>query len=99
MAIITDKAPTKAEDELLAKSAAQLQIEIDQRQWALKEKLRIEAEAKRQSQLAEASDKIDTILDYLKWLEANKFLAEGEIEHYSTKAGVFAPHLKFRKPK
>ena len=93
MAIITDKATTKADDELLSKSAAQLQIEIDQRQWALKEKLRIEAEAKRQSQLAEAGDKIDQVLDGLKWLEANSFLPEKVKLSFTTAGGVFAPPL------
>jgi len=39
------------------------------------------------------------VLDGLKWLDANGFLPEKVKASFTTEGGVFAPHLKMRKPK
>ena len=59
--------------------------------------------------LDEASDRIDRVIDDLKWLEKHSFLSENVKENFMANARgkggkevpgerLFLPHLRFRKP-
>lgn len=97
MAEITDI--QKLAPSLLDKSPAQLEREITERQMALMELKRREDEKMRAAALDEANRIKDDIVDALVKLERTGHISESVRGFFTTKAGVFSPHLFFKKAK
>lgn len=97
MAEITDI--QKLAPSLLDKSPAQLEREITERQMALMELKRREDEKMRVAALDEANRLKDDIVDALVKLERTGHISDSVRGFFTTKAGVFSPHLFFKKAK
>lgn len=89
---------TKLRPELLDKSQAELERQITELQMALAYKAEEGARKAREAKVAEASVKIDAVLDGLRWLHDNGFLSDKVSSVFTNAKGVFTPHLSFKKP-
>lgn len=89
----------KLRPELLEKSVAEIDRLITELQMAKVEKSKVEEAAKRAKQLDEAGAHFDSVLESLRWLHENNFLADSVKEFFTTSSGVFTPHLKLKKPR
>lgn len=89
---------TKLRPELLEKSQAELERQMTEIQMALNWKAEEGARKERAAKVAEASTRIDAVLDGLRWLHDNGLLSEKVAGYFTNAKGVFAPHLSFKKP-
>lgn len=90
---------TKLNPALLEISDAEIERRITELVMAREHKAKEAERLDREAKLDEAGAKIDSVLDGLKWLDANGFLSEKVKASFTTSAGMFSPHLSFKKPR
>lgn len=111
MAILEDKKRIEVTDvseingDLLKKSTAQLESEINQRLMALNELKRREEEKNRAAEIEEIAVRQSRVVEDLKWLYARNSLSTEVVNLFMARAKgkgeemVFSPHLRFRAPR
>ena len=85
--------------ELLKLSSNEIKRRMTELQMALDQKEEQEKAEKRAKLIGEAGTHIDQLLESLRWLEENKFLADSVVAFFTTEKNVFMPHLKLKKPR
>jgi len=90
---------SKLRPELLTMSVAELERRRTEIDMALAQKAEAEREAKRAAALDEANRLKDDIVDALTKLEKTGHISDSVRGFFTTKAGVFSPHLFFKKAK
>lgn len=90
---------SKLRPELLTMSVAELERRRTEIDMALAQKAEAEREAKRAAALDEANRLKDDIVDALVKLEKTGHISDSVRGFFTTKAGVFSPHLFFKKAK
>lgn len=99
----------KLRPELLSKSYNELERMKAEIEMAMNSKKAEEEARVRSLVLDEASDRIDRVIDDLKWLQQHQFLSDNVQELFMANARgkggkevpgerLFLPHLRFRKP-
>jgi len=92
---------SKLAPDLLNKSVAQLEREVTERQMAIAELKRQEAEKRLAALAGEADGHKDRVVESLNWLETNGFLSAAVREKFmgknNKKEPYFAPHIFFKK--
>ena len=96
---------SKLRPELLNLSVKEIDRQIAELQMAKTQKEEEERAKARAALVDEAGAHVDNVLDGLRWLHTNGFLAQGIIDFFSTApkaAGdkpTFVPHLKMKRPR
>lgn len=90
---------SKLRPELLSLSVAELERRKTEIEMALAQKAEAEREAARAAALDEANRLKDDIVDALVKLERTGHISDSVRGFFTTKAGVFSPHLFFKKAK
>lgn len=97
MAIITDI--KKLRPELLDLSVAELHRRRDEIDMAISEKAAKEESERRAALVDEAGTRTEAVLDNVKWLHDNGFLAQRLVEALTRSDGQFNPSTFLRKPR
>lgn len=90
---------SKLRPELLKLSDAEFERQRTEFEMAAIRRAEIKAEAARAAALDEANRLKDDIVDALVKLEKTGHISESVRGFFTTKAGVFSPHLFFKKAK
>lgn len=90
---------SKLRPELLSLSVAELERRKAEIEMAIERKALEEREAARAAALDEANRLKDDIVDALTKLERTGHISDSVRGFFTTKAGVFSPHLFFKKAK
>jgi len=97
MAIITDV--EKLRPELLSLSVAELERRRNEIDMAIAQKAAAEEAERRNRMVAEATERVESVVAGLKWLHAEGFLGAKVTEAFSRGDGQFNPGLYIRPPR